>query len=91
MIKALINKKVTATMALMMVVALTLATSAFADPLTEPVIPTSDAVFQKMLDVFGKAGTIGLLIIGGAVALGAVMILGAWAWGAFKKWLNKSK
>jgi hypothetical protein len=59
--------------------------------LTPPVMPASDSVFQSMVDVFGTAGTYGLVIIGGAIALGVIVILAMWAWRLLKKWLSTAK
>lgn len=59
--------------------------------LTPPTMPASDSLFQKMVDMFGSAGTIGLVIIGGAVALGLIVIIAMWAWRLLKKWLSSSK
>lgn len=59
--------------------------------LTDPTMPASDTLFQKMIDMFGTAGTIGVAIIGGAVALGLIVILARWGWGLLKKWLASSK
>lgn len=59
--------------------------------LTPPTIPSSDSIFQEMLDTFGTAGTVGIAIIGGAVALGVVIILGMWGWRLAKKWLSAAK
>lgn len=65
--------------------------SASAAPLVPPTMPESDSVFQSMVDMFGNAGTIGLVIIGGAVALGLIVIIAMWAWRMLKKWLSASK
>jgi hypothetical protein len=59
--------------------------------LVPPTMPASDSLFQKMVDMFGTAGTIALVVIGGAVALGLIVILAMWAWRLLKKWLNSSK
>lgn len=56
-----------------------------------PVIPNPDSVFQLMLDNFGTAGTTGLAIIGGAVALGVVIIIALYAWRLAKRWLATTK
>lgn len=56
-----------------------------------PVMPDSTSLFQKMLNSFGDAGTIALSVIGGAVALGILIILGLWGWRLTKKWLATSK
>jgi hypothetical protein len=54
-------------------------------------MPDSTSIFQKMIDNFGVAGTIGIAIIGGAVALGILVILGMWGWRLAKKWLSAAK
>jgi len=59
--------------------------------LTNPTMPDNTSVFQKMVDTFGTAGTIGIAIIGGAVALGIIVILGMWGWRLLKKWLSAAK
>jgi hypothetical protein len=59
--------------------------------LTPPTMPASDSLFQSMVDLFGKAGTISLVVIGGAVALGLIVILAMWAWRLLKKWLATAK
>lgn len=56
-----------------------------------PVMPDSTSLFQKMLNSFGTAGTIAIAVIGGAVALGVLIILGLWGWRLLKKWLASSK
>jgi len=58
---------------------------------TQPTMPDNTSLFQKMIDTFGTAGTIGLAIAGGAVALGVLMIIGYWGFGVAKKWLGKAK
>lgn len=58
---------------------------------TQPAMPDTQSVFQKMVDNFGTAGTIGIAIIGGAVALGIICILGMWGWRLAKKWLSAAK
>lgn len=58
---------------------------------TDPTMPSTTGVFQDMIDSFGTAGTIGVAIIGGAVALGVVCILGMWGWRLAKKWLSAAK
>lgn len=56
-----------------------------------PVFPNPQELFQKMLNVFGTAGTIAVAIIGGAIALGIICILAMWAWRLLKRWLAKSR
>lgn len=56
-----------------------------------PVMPDSTSLFQKMLNSFGTAGTIAIAVIGGAVALGILIIIGLWGWRLLKKWLASSK
>lgn len=58
---------------------------------TPPTMPDSTSIFQQMLDNFGQAGTIGIAVIGGAVALGVIIILGMWGWRLAKKWLSAAK
>lgn len=59
--------------------------------LNEPTMPDNSSVFQDMVNSFGTAGTIGVAIIGGAVALGIICILGMWGWRMAKKWLSAAK
>jgi len=56
-----------------------------------PVFPAPDGIFQMMLDNFGTAGTIAIAIIGGAVALGILCILGIWGWRLLKRWLAAAR
>ncbi|WP_148300285.1 fibronectin type III domain-containing protein [Paenibacillus sp. JCM 10914] len=56
-----------------------------------PTFPSPQDLFQRMLNVFGTAGTIAVAIIGGAVALGILCVLAMWAWRLLKRWLAKSK
>jgi hypothetical protein len=56
-----------------------------------PNLPSIVELFQKMLDSFGTAGTIALAIIGGAIALGIITVLGMFGWRTFKKWLASAK
>jgi hypothetical protein len=58
---------------------------------TSPAMPDTTATFQKMIDTYGTAGTIGVSVIGAAVALGVVVILGMWGWRLAKKWLSAAK
>jgi hypothetical protein len=58
---------------------------------TPPTMPSPTELFQDMVNMFGKAGTIAIIVIGGAVSLGIIVILGLWAWRLTKKWLNSSK
>lgn len=59
--------------------------------LTPPTMPNESSIFQEMVDMFGTAGTIGIAIIGAAVALGIIIILGRWGWQLVKKWLSSAK
>lgn len=59
--------------------------------LDQPTMPDSTTIYQDMIDNFGTAGTVGLAIIGAAVALGVIVILGMWAWRLAKKWLSAAK
>jgi hypothetical protein len=68
----------------------TVNTGTFSAPLA-PIMPDSTSLFQSMINSFGKAGTIALIVIGGAVALGLIVILALWAWRLTKKWLASSK
>jgi hypothetical protein len=54
-------------------------------------VPSSQSLFQNMIDEFGTAGTVAIAIIGGAVALGVVVILAMYGWRLAKKWLSASK
>jgi hypothetical protein len=65
-------------------------TGTFAAPLA-PIMPDSTSLFQSMINSFGKAGTIAIIVIGGAVSLGLIVILAMWAWRLTKKWLASSK
>lgn len=58
---------------------------------TDPAVPSPNTLFQKMIDIFGTAGTIGIAIIGGAIALGIVVVLARWGWSMLKKWLSSAK
>lgn len=58
---------------------------------TDPTMPDSTSIFQKMINTFGTAGTIGIAVIGAAVALGILIILGMWGWRLAKKWLSAAK
>lgn len=54
-------------------------------------MPSSQTIFQSMINNFGTAGTIAIAIIGAAVALGVIVILGMYGWRLAKKWLAASK
>jgi len=56
-----------------------------------PTMPDPVSMFQKMIDSFGSAGTIALAIIGGAVGLGILCIIGIWGWRLSKRWLSAAK
>lgn len=56
-----------------------------------PVMPDPVSMFQKMIDSFGTAGTIAIAVIGAAIGLGALVILGMYGWRLAKKWLAASK
>lgn len=58
---------------------------------TDPTMPDTQSLFQKMVDVFGTAGTIGIAIIGGAVLLGIMVVLARWGWTVLKGWLSRAK
>jgi type IV secretory pathway VirB2 component (pilin) len=59
--------------------------------LTPPTMPSNTTVFQTMIDTFGTAGTIAIAVIGGAIALGIISVLGMFGWRMFKKWISSSK
>ena len=59
--------------------------------LTPPTLPAATGVVQNMVDSFGTAGTIGIAVIGAAVGLGIIVILGAYCWRLVKKWLSSAK
>lgn len=56
-----------------------------------PSMPNPQEMFQRMLDVFGVAGTIALAIIGGAILLGLMCLLAMWGWRLLKRWLARAK
>lgn len=56
-----------------------------------PTMPDPTSLFQKLIDNFGTAGTIALAVIGGAVGLGILCILGIWGWRLSKRWLSAAK
>lgn len=58
---------------------------------TPPTFPNPQQLFQRMLDVFGTAGTIAMAIIGGAIALGILCVLAMWAWRLLRNWLARAK
>lgn len=58
---------------------------------TAPLMPKSTDTFQKMVDVFGKAGTYALIVIAGGVSLGLITILAMYIWRLLKKWLSSAK
>ena len=58
---------------------------------TDPTMPSTQSLFQQMVDVFGTAGTIGIAIIGGAVLLGIMVVLARWGWILLKGWLSRAK
>jgi|GEM_PF-3695477 len=58
---------------------------------TDPTMPSTQSLFQKMVDVFGTAGTIGIAIIGAAVLLGIMVVLARWGWILLKGWLSRAK
>ena len=59
--------------------------------LTAPTLPSSTGVVQNMIDSFGTAGTVGIAVIGAAIGLVIIVILGAYAWRLVKKWLSAAK
>lgn len=67
---------------------------AFADTsvnLSQPSMPDPTSTMQTMVDSFGQAGSYAIAIIGGAVALGVMVILAMYAWRLLKRWLHTAK
>jgi len=58
---------------------------------TKPTMPESTSLFQTMIDTFGTAGLIAIAVIGGAVALGILSVLGMFGWRLLKKWMSSAK
>jgi hypothetical protein len=58
---------------------------------TPPNMPNPTQIFQRMINGFGDAGTVGAALILAAVGLGVICILGIWGWRLSKKWLAASK
>lgn len=56
-----------------------------------PMIPSPVELFQRMINIFGRAGTIAVSVIGAAVALGIITVLGIWGWRLAKRWLATAK
>lgn len=56
-----------------------------------PSMPNPQETFQRMIDVFGTAGTIAIAVIGGAVLLGIMCVLALWGWRLLKQWLSRAK
>lgn len=56
-----------------------------------PTMPNPQDLFQRMLDVFGTAGTIAIAVISGAILLGILCVLALWGWRLFKQWLARAK
>jgi chitodextrinase len=54
-------------------------------------MPDSTSLFQMMVNSFGRAGTLAMIVIGGAVSLGVIILLALWVWRLTKKWLAASK
>jgi hypothetical protein len=55
--------------------------------LNNPAMPDSTSIFQQMIDNFGTAGTVAIAVIGAAVSLGVIVILGMYGWRLYKHWL----
>lgn len=54
-------------------------------------MPTElSSIVQNMLNVFdaGKEG--GLLIVGGAIALGVIFVVARWLWARLRQWFAKA-
>ena len=58
---------------------------------TDPVMPDSTSLIQTMGDKFSVAGSYAVFIIGAAVSLGVISILGMFTWRLVKKWLSSAK
>jgi hypothetical protein len=56
-----------------------------------PLMPNPSMMFQKMLDSFSDAGIVAVALIGAAVSLGILTVLGIFAWRSFRKWLASAK
>jgi hypothetical protein len=59
--------------------------------LTPPTAPQATSIVNQLLGGLGDAGTIGLAVIGAAVALGLMILLAGWAWRTVKKWISTAK
>jgi hypothetical protein len=59
--------------------------------LTPPTAPEATSIVNQLLGGLGDAGTIGLAVIGAAVALGLMILLAGWAWRSVKKWISTAK
>lgn len=59
--------------------------------LEDPLLPSETGVYQRMVNLFGTAGTYALVVIGGAVALGIIVILAMYTWRLLKRWLSSAK
>lgn len=59
--------------------------------ITPPTMPDNSTVYQSMVDTFGTAGTIAVAVIGAAVSLGVISMLGMFAWRMAKKWISSAK
>lgn len=56
-----------------------------------PVIPDPDTIYQRMLNSFGDAGTIAVVVIGGAVVLAILCVLALYGWRLTKRWLSTAR
>lgn len=45
---------------------------------------------DNMLNVFDNAKAGGLVIVGGAIAIGIIFVTAVWLWGKLRKWLAKT-
>lgn len=56
-----------------------------------PDMPDGSEPVQGMVDIFVTAGKYALVVIGAAVALGIIVILGIYTWRLLKRWLSSAK
>lgn len=59
--------------------------------LTAPTMPDATSTINTFGGIFSDGGTIALFVIGGAVALGAIVIVAKYGWSNVRTWLNRSK
>lgn len=56
-----------------------------------PTFPNPQNLFQRMIDSFSTAGSIAIAVIGGAIALGLLVLLAYWGWLLLKRWIARTK